>query len=442
MTEEQSSIFSSIYDYFVLPFKKFISSFKTNGLKSFPFLELLLAMVIPMAQYAYGIGSVGMFIFYFVAVVYFLKSKQLSFFTPLIALCLYCLTIGICKLIITPNTINVINQLGSMVLFCLSLCAIVPSINMSKLSSAFIVVGLIFAVGLYYQAFLVYGLGQKVAPIKIFFTPTEPYEAGRFAELSTRPESVFLEPGTYAAYIIISLFFSLKNRRYFEAAIFELSILLSASTNGLIISFIIIFLFILIMINKSRHRQLYTICFIFIAIIAILLFLYLPIFEESKDKLFLVLQGNSSFIPRVVAVFDIVGNFSPFEFVFGTSYSSLDFFESSNTYLIPVTAYYTYGYVNTIGSSVFSYGFLALIFLLAYYIIAAINLKGENRVLLVQIVVSVIATSNFFNISFWFQCLLLLSLAVKDQKYFSPFLFINLPFYNSKNCTIFIKATI
>ena len=110
------------------------------------------------------------------------------------------------------------------------------SLDEDRLFKVWKIAGVIYALGLLIQVIQIYFLGQRIAPISII-PGYELRTEGNIAQL--RPSSFFAEPASFVIAMLPLEFLSIKRKDYKWAVFTTISILLSASTVGIILSVIL-----------------------------------------------------------------------------------------------------------------------------------------------------------------------------------------------------------
>lgn len=125
------------------------------------------------------------------------------------------------------------SYIGQIIIFA-SILIIGPNLNFNKFLSSISIVAIICMLGLLYQLPITLS-GGVTTPLSLPFMPALDAEARAYEEL-TRPSSFFWEPQSYCSYMFVLLFFALKEKKMVWAAIITISMFLTGSTTGIVIS--------------------------------------------------------------------------------------------------------------------------------------------------------------------------------------------------------------
>lgn len=127
----------------------------------------------------------------------------------------------------------------SIVITMSSVFFIAPVLNYQKLKYPFIVITIISIIGLLYQLLIL----TRGVPIGQLTIP--PFSSSRDVsdqdfEYFLRPSSFFSEPANYCEFMLVPLFLSLLDKKYIVSFIIMASMLLTTSTTGLVLSFLML----------------------------------------------------------------------------------------------------------------------------------------------------------------------------------------------------------
>lgn len=127
-----------------------------------------------------------------------------------------------------------INSYIAQIIIFVSILIIGSNINFKKFISSINIVAIISMLGLLYQLPIILSSGVTT-PISLPFMPALDSEARAYEEL-TRPSSFFWEPQSYCSYMFVPLFFALKEKKMLWAVVITISMFLTGSTTGIVIS--------------------------------------------------------------------------------------------------------------------------------------------------------------------------------------------------------------
>lgn len=129
-----------------------------------------------------------------------------------------------------------INSIIVQVVYFAAVFFLYPVMDPGKMRGSLNWVAIISIAGLLYQWADV-AQGNGVHPLEI---PGLSMPEGRMEQLILRPSSFYMEPAAYVAYMICPIALALVDRKYLWAIVMILSVLLTTSTTGIILSFILL----------------------------------------------------------------------------------------------------------------------------------------------------------------------------------------------------------
>ena len=150
-------------------------------------------------------------------------------------------------------------------------------------------IGLIVGIVIIFQAFQIYVLHQQISTIQLI--PGQ--SGGQMSDVwgvSSRPVAFFTEPSMVIAFLLPLLFLAISKRDHKFAIYLSVCMLLTMSTSGLVVLFILWGIFI----YHSNLSKSIKIRYFLIVLLCIVAFFTLPVFQNSVDKLNLELSGESS----------------------------------------------------------------------------------------------------------------------------------------------------
>lgn len=252
--------------------------------------------------------SLGLIILLFFCFVYFISYKRILINKWIFYFIVSCM---FSQIFIHKSFFGIL----TFIVILIAMSLLNDKINEDQLLKYWKVFGTIAIIGLVYQSILTYIFKLPVSPIKII--PLESAEANlNWAMDLLRPSSFFAEPQAFATFMMPFLFLTLKKNQYGWSIFITFAVLLSTSSQG-IIMMVILWLGFLIFTDIS-NRYKFIIFFTFITFIA--LYLYLPFFEISRAKLFQTeILGN----PRLSRGFEIFFHLSNKEKLLGIGYGNV-----------------------------------------------------------------------------------------------------------------------
>ena len=281
------------------------------GLREVGLLELLLASTQLLAGYTlFGLPMMLVIWLVMIAVVVFKGHFKIRLFLPLFVYAIYW-SIHETFILCIDNNTNVNALIGQVVYFIGFMC-IYSHLDEKKLKGCFNWVAIIAIIGLVIQ-WLQILRGELVHPIEL---PGFAMPDNRLEQEIPRPSSFFMEPQAFVSFMVIPLFFSLKDKMYVWMSVIILSIFLTTSTTGILGVFIM--LFASLFVNKKRSWS-SVIIIILGGVFAFALF-NSSIFELGVDKLLETDSGTNEH--RLEQGMYIVSTMNPLEMVFGVPFSS------------------------------------------------------------------------------------------------------------------------
>lgn len=375
-------------------------------------LEFFIPLYYIIAQYKVAGISLGTLLMVIVIVsLLFRKSGIETFwYRPLLVLVAYMIVHDVLKMLVIMDVSSFpINTWIERLIFVFFLVLCTKNVDEDKLYKVWSFIGIIAMIGLVYHAVCVYIFGQSVEMIKILPISTE---YSNFFNLSMRPKSFFTEPAAYVTWILPLLFMALKREKILFSTIITITILLSTSTTGIVMCFILWGYYILLSKSITLSRKI----FIFIvALTVVVMVVKLPIFTSTLEK-FEGTDFNSNI--RITSGLNIYKD-SPLTYqIFGIPYGSPELYFRSgeidlSLYKFNINASWL-GFVNSLAYSLLMYGiFGGVLFIRLFYCIFR---EGGDIVPYVLIcAISMLGQSGYFNSMFVMQFGIILGLCELER---------------------------
>lgn len=384
----------------------------TTDKQRFGLINWFLPIFYILAQYPFAVSNVGTTLLIIAAIYEFIRYRKVKIHKWLTLFVVYCTTIQIIHTIYNVSTTS-INNLMMPVLFLFIICVFINDVHEDNLYKAYSFVGLIVMMGMFYQSFGYYFASQPAVPITIL--PIKVDDLHYWGDLKgLRPSSFFTEPQAYASYMAPLLFLSLKRKRIIFSILISLSILLSTSSQGILLMVIIWTSFIVLQTKGLLTKLVFLVPLIGLTF----LFFNSDIFAFSINKISSIDLENNI---RLSRGFTIYATFDAWKMLFGLGagnlldyvYSHLGLFDWASGYLggskEQMVAYYT-----GVSGTLITYGFVAgLILFLMFYKMARYD-DRSNLILLIVITTSFFAQNMLFNTWFLFYSLIYLGVCNKD----------------------------
>ncbi len=276
-------------------------------------LELLVALTPMLSGYALGIFPMGLLMWIALIAVTLLKHPRLKVASiqPFTLFVVYWVLHTMVMMFI--DDVN-LNGFASRLISFAAVFVLVPYVDLRKLRGAMNWVMLIAIVGLLYQWADILR-GNLVHPLEL---PGLSMSEERLETLSLRPSSFFMEPAAYVAFAVVPLFLALKERKWMWAAVLILSMFLTTSTTGIVLSFLMLAMTVVVG-GRRKFKHL-----LIVVLLGGGMFYALTHFEafsvgvEKYENTELDNNARTSRGPQVVSTMH------PGEFIFGAPYGSVN----------------------------------------------------------------------------------------------------------------------
>lgn len=266
--------------------------------------------------------------------------------------------------VVFSDDVNINGLLAQLIYFA-SVFILYPTINGPKLRGSFNWVAIIAMLGLLYQWTLIVR-GNMIHPLEI---PGLEMSESRLLSESSRPSSFFMEPAAYVEFMIFPLFWSLLDKKRIWTFIIVLSIFLTTSTTGILLSFI--------MLGTSMFSQGTRVrSFFMVLLIGVALFYSLTHFSAFRFGIEKMQNTDTETNVRLTQGITVVSTMSSSEYLFGVPYDNA--YEYCVSRSITNIEYYGENvFMPTFWEIILLYGLIGLIFYSNIYI----KLFKKNRVL-------------------------------------------------------------
>lgn len=393
---------------------------KTTNKKEIHLIELILPFFHLFSQYSVWILSLGSIILMLVAGLSLaMNSWKLRFsasYKPYLFFLGYVVTRDIFRAFLGPDLFQTqINRMIEyIVIYFLVFIICSQSLDEDKLFKVWKIAGVIYVLGLLIQVIQIYFLGQRIAPISII-PGYELRTEGNIAQL--RPSSFFAEPASFVIAMLPLEFLSIKRKDYKWAVFTTISILLSASTVGIILS-VILWASSLLSKDTSIKRKLIT---LLLAVSIVGLFINMDVFDTSLSKFLQVASGESTFVSRVQNGFDVIRRQSFLSFIFGTNYNDVQTFVSDNLSTFsssPLLLTYWRNhriFLNTFSRLIFQYGLIGLLLYILPLITYLKNKRYVAKPLVIMMLVAIFGQTMLLN-TYYFTMVIILILYDNQSK--------------------------
>ena len=242
-------------------------------------------------------------------------------------------------------------------IFCiLSIYYIFPNINLNKLFGSLNWIAIISIIGVVYH-FGIIQTGGEISKIQLPFLTSEVDDI----RLLDRPSSFYNEPAAFCGFMYMPLALSLYKKKYFWSTVIILSLFLSTSTTGLIVSFLMLGVYAL---TQSLNKK-YKILLIFgmVALAAVLV--NFSVFSKSVEKLQSVDTETNI---RLAQGPIIVADMDKSNLLFGVPYATAYAYYEQEHVNLPVVIYGDNLYMSSFWLIILLLGVVGLILYVNVYI--------------------------------------------------------------------------
>ena len=373
-------------------------------LKQIGLLEVVFASTILLSGFSLGSFPMSLLIWVVLFAILFFQGKisRIKTFGPLTLFIVYWVFHELAIMVI--DEVN-FNGFISNLIYFIAVFALYPVLNLKKLRGALNWIAIIAIMGLLYQWTDVMR-GGLVHPLEL---PGLTMDESRLTTESLRPSSFFMEPASFVAYMICPLLFALIDKKYIWAIIIILSIFLTTSTTGMIVSFLMLGVSIF---SSTKMRLL---SFLSVGVIGVGLFFVLTnysAFEYGVDKL---QNTDTETNVRLAQGPSIVSTMRPGEYVFGAPYGTPYRYCISGR--APGVDYYGKAvFMSTFWLLILQYGIVGLfLYMNIYYQILR---RNKKTIPLVVALLAVMFSSGYSTgIVFIFTLIILLVIVYNDNQY-------------------------
>lgn len=324
-------------------------------LKEVGFLEMTFALTPMLSGFSFMGQPLSFWMWVVLITIIFLRRRHNRFknFIPLTIFIIYWSFHELCIMLV--DDVNIAGVVAQILVFS-SVYFLFPNLDAKKLRGCMNWVAILAMAGLLYQWTFILR-GQGVHPLEL---PGLPRSEFFLEKISLRPSSFFNEPAAYVAFMICPLAISLIERKFLWAVAIILSIFLTTSTTGLVLSFILLGASLFVQ-NKVKMRT-----SLGILLIGGGLFFALTHFSVFRLGVVKVENTDTSTNVRLSQAPYIVSTMYSSEYLFGAPYSTpYNYCKSGRA---PGVIYYgNTVYMSTFWSMILLYGVIGLILFLNIY---------------------------------------------------------------------------
>lgn len=308
-------------------------------------------------QYSLFINTIGLTLAFIISIFLILKSgmiwlnKPFAFFSIF-----YIIRLGIN--FFGPYAVFSQKTLVDwLVIIIVSFCSLELAryIDQDVLFKVWNVIGYILILIILYQSFQCYVLGTPVSIVKIGPVSSTDYV---WNTVSLRPSACFTEPAMYAIYMAPLLHMNIYRKKYFQAVMISVSLILSTSTIG-IISVVVLFGADIILNKDISKRKKIVLTFLVIA--GGFLAINATAFSTAFTKISNEMSGTSNSYVRVQWGYNTFSQLNWGEKIFGIMDQSIESLRLSGRIDPVVINKKMYSYANTFQIVLITSGFIGVV---------------------------------------------------------------------------------
>lgn len=358
-------------------------------------IEIFIPLFYIINQYEMSGVQIGPICAIFVILAYIIKYKEIYLYKPLLFLFIYMLLHDILKIFIIDFNTGLWFERA---LYLLVLSCIYKRIDEENLFTVWKIVGIIAIAGVFYQSLQVYILGQSVSTINLL--PFLQSSSENYLLKYNRPHSLFLEPAAYCTWILPLLCMCMKRKKYIWMILISVSILLSTSSTGILMTGVI-WLFYAFINARSEGKYVNSLMIVGILTIGIGAFSNLSIFSIALNKLTNISITDTSNSVRLVLGFQLFWA-APLAYkILGIPYMNVEEYLRSgkialNKYNLSLNVSYL-GFVNSIGNCMLMYGVFGLVLYLKLFLDIWKESDLYSKCYVLICLISVFGQSAFWN---------------------------------------------
>lgn len=274
-----------------------------------------------LQMYYVGSLSLGFLIFTPMLMVMFTEKRRLKKDKSLMTFFFTLVGIEFIQLVLPyTSAITISHNLVMQTISLLSIICFANYIKYDEFLRPYIFACIIMIAGMFYQVYQLFVLHSFLnGPIVLF--PSLIAENNVYTgDTIMRPMSFFQEPQAFCSYIIVFVIFMLQERKYLLAGIATLAILLSTSTEGLVLSGLVWILFVMFSNSSVWMKGLVAALFFGLAS----LYTSLELFSVGFDKATNTDYGENV---RLVTGFRVLGDMDGLGWLFGMGTTPNSFYQ-------------------------------------------------------------------------------------------------------------------
>lgn len=361
---------------------------------------IILSLFCLLAQYKLPIMSYGLVLMGVFSCVMIIKKRQIIFNKYLLFFTLYCTAVQLFVYIKT-NTLFINLNTYLFMLISLPIISGAYYVDRNSLLRIYRIAGLIFGITVTIQFILANFLSLPQSAIQIL--PVALDDQHFWISSSKRVSGFFAEPQAYCSFIIPLIILLLNNNIIKESIFFTLTIFMTTSSQGIILS-MFIWSYFLIYKKDVRNLGIMRFAILMFAFVIGALIMELPIGKFIFDKISTI--DFFGYDIRLTKGFEIYGQLPMFNKLFGLGFGNLgDYLIKYGTVFdwFYLTREELITYITSMSNILVSFGFFAMIFYVKiFYKSIHKNKSFESKLLLIILFISSFTQTILFNAWFIF----------------------------------------
>jgi hypothetical protein len=307
----------------------------------------------------------------------------------------------------TNQPTYMLNSIISMVVRFISIPLIISAINPGKIAGAFNLVAIACIIGIFYHVSIILA-GGTCSPIQIpgLYAPME----SRFFQESPRAISFFFEPQAYCSFMLIPLFFSVRDRKVLWTTIIIVSMFASASTTGIILAPVVLLTYAFTQKTSLKIKLFYVV----LTVSFIYALFSLSLFEQGVDKL---QNTEASTNERLSSGINYVSHVDPSYLILGIpSANPTDYYLDGGLTFgadLHVGRFSQSLYISTFWLILIKFGIVGLLMYLGIYL-KPLKYNKSTMLLVTPLICAMFSNPDYINSAFVTQVVLLYSLIKKQ----------------------------
>ncbi|MFR4303426.1 MAG: hypothetical protein ACLT4H_07030 [Bacteroides thetaiotaomicron] len=380
-------------------------------LKEVGVFELLFVMYPILSGYRYGNIPMLLVILLLLDVVAIYKGRlRVRFDAKYLKLAAFFVVFHETILFVTMKSIPsyFVNLYISYIVIFLSIYLVAPMLNYRKLIGSFSWIAIISIGGLLYQYMILLG-GGSVTPIPLPFLPALD-EGTRVYSFLNRPSSFFWEPQSFCSFMFVPLFLALYEKKMMWAIVITVSMFLSGSTTGIIISLLMLG----VSVFSSDVNKTYKFLFVLFGVAMVYLLFNSSLFEAGVSKMEdTTFEENSRLFNGVTLVLRM-----PFiNWITGVNYANVaDYYFSGEVGSAFLLEKFDTIYMSTIWMILIKYGLIGT-FLYVMTIVGPIKQCRSIYIYAIAIVVTMFSNPDYIGAMYAFEMIFIYAFVTNSKRY-------------------------